>query len=136
MEKIKKVILIVLGTISLILGIIGIFLPLLPTTPLLLLAAACYIRSSKKLYSFLINNKYLGTYIKDYQEKGAIPKKTKVIALCFLWLSIGGSTLFVVSKFFVRIILITIAIGVTIHIVRLKTLENLNNLEDNESTTS
>ena len=102
----------------------------------MLLAAACYIRSSKKLYSFLINNKYLGTYIKDYQEKGAIPKKTKVIALCCLWLSIGGSTLFVVSKFFVRIILITIAIGVTIHIVRLKTLENLNNLEDNESTTS
>jgi uncharacterized protein len=136
MKKIKKIVLIVLGTISLILGIIGIFLPLLPTTPLLLLAAACYIRSSKKLYSFLINNKYLGTYIKDYQEKGAIPKKTKVIALLFLWLSIGASTLFIVSKPFVRIILITIAIGVTIHIVRLKTLENLENLENNEKTTS
>jgi uncharacterized protein len=132
MEKIKKVILIVLGTISLILGIIGIFLPLLPTTPLLLLSAACYIRSSEKLYNLLINNKYLGSYIKDYQEKGAIPKKTKIIAVCFLWLSIGGSVLFVITKPFVKFILISIATGVTIHILRLKTVESLEVLKNNE----
>ncbi len=132
MEKIKKVILIALGTISLILGIIGIFLPLLPTTPLLLLSAACYIRSSEKLYTFLINNKYLGGYIKDYQEKGAVPKKTKVIALCFLWLSIGSSVLFVITKLFIKFILISIATGVTIHILRLKTLETSKVSEDSE----
>jgi uncharacterized protein len=132
MEKIKKVILIVLGTISLILGIIGICLPLLPTTPLLLLSAACYIRSSEKLYNLLINNKYLGSYIKDYQEKGAIPKKTKIIAVCFLWLSIGGSVLFVITKPFVKFILISIATGVTIHILRLKTVESLEVLKNNE----
>lgn len=132
MDKIKKIALVIAGSLSLILGIIGIFLPLLPTTPLLLLAAACYIRSSKKLYTFLINNKYLGSYIKDYQEKGAVSKKTKIIALCFLWLSIGGSVLFVITKLFIKFILISIAVGVTIHILRLKTLETLKVLEDSE----
>jgi uncharacterized protein len=132
MDKIKKIALVIAGSLSLILGIIGIFLPLLPTTPLLLLAAACYIRSSKKLYTFLINNKYLGSYIKDYQEKGAVSKKTKIIALCFLWLSIGGSVLFVVTKLFIKFILISIAIGVTIHILRLKTVESLEDLKNNE----
>lgn len=132
MDKIKKIALVIAGSLSLILGIIGIFLPLLPTTPLLLLAAACYIRSSKKLYTFLINNKYLGSYIKDYQEKGAVSKKTKIIALCFLWLSIGGSVLFVVTKLFIKFILISIAIGVTIHILRLKTVESLDVLKNNE----
>jgi uncharacterized protein len=129
MKKIKKVILIVMGTISLILGTIGIFLPLLPTTPFLLLSAACYIRSSQKFYELLINNKYLGAYIKDYHEKGAVPRKTKVIALCFLWLSIGGSAFFVIRKMYVNIILFVIAVTVTIHILRLKNLEE--NVEDN-----
>jgi uncharacterized membrane protein YbaN (DUF454 family) len=132
MDKIKKIALAIAGSFSLILGVIGIFLPLLPTTPLLLLAAACYIRSSKKLYTFLINNKYLGTYIRDYQEKGAIPKKTKIIAICFLWLSIGGSVLFIITKLFVKFILISIATGVTIHILRLKTSEASKVSKDSE----
>lgn len=132
MDKIKKIALVIAGSLSLILGIIGIFLPLLPTTPLLLLSAACYIRSSKKLYTFLINNKYLGSYIKDYQEKGTIPKKSKIIAICFLWMSIGGSVLFIITKPYVKFILISIATGVTIHILRLKTSEASKVPEDSE----
>lgn len=122
MDRIKKVALIVLGSFSLLLGIIGIFLPLLPTTPLLLLAAGCYLRSSDKLYKALIRNKYLGSYIKNYQEKRAIPKNTKILAITLLWVSIGSSVIFLISKIFVRVIIITIASIVTIHILKLKTL--------------
>jgi uncharacterized membrane protein YbaN (DUF454 family) len=122
MDRIKKIALIVLGSFSLLLGIIGIFLPLLPTTPLLLLAASSYLRSSDKLYKALIRNKYLGSYIKNYQEKRAIPKKTKILALTLLWVSIGSSVVFLISKIFVRVIIITIASIVTIHILKLKTL--------------
>ena len=64
-----KFLLIFLGTISLILGITGIFVPGMPTTPFLLLTAGCYVKSSDKLYNYLIKNKLIGTYISDFQIK-------------------------------------------------------------------
>ena len=106
-----------------VLGILGILLPLLPTTPFLLLAAACYFRSSERFYNWLMNNKWLGNYIKNYREKKSIPLKVKVLTLSILWLTIGYSVFFVVNILLLRVILILIAIGVTIHVLSIRTLE-------------
>jgi uncharacterized membrane protein YbaN (DUF454 family) len=115
--------LILAGNFFVALGILGIFFPLLPTTPFLLLAAACYFRSSEKFYNRLMNNKWLGNYIKNYREKKIIPLKVKVLSLSFLWLTIGYSVFFIVNIFLLRVILILIAIGVTIHVLSIRTLK-------------
>ena len=116
-------VLIIVGSFFAGLGILGIFLPLLPTTPFLLLAAACYIRSSERLYDWLMNNKWIGRYIKNYLEGKGIPLKSKVLSISALWITIGYSVFFVVNIFPVRIILILIAIGVTIHLLSIRTLK-------------
>ena len=84
----------IVGTICLALGAVGIILPILPTTPFLLASAACYFKSSPKMHKWLLNNKWFGEYIKNYQEGKGIPRKTKVIALTTLWVTIGISTIF------------------------------------------
>lgn len=122
MKAITKALLILCGTVSLCLAIVGIVVPLLPTTPLLLLAAACYIRGSTRLYNGLMENKHLGSYIRNYREKRAIPLRTKIGALVLLWSSIGYSALFAVDAFWVKMLLLLIALGVTIHICKLNTL--------------
>ena len=111
------------GTFFVGLGIIGIFLPLLPTTPVLLLAAACYARSSKRFYNWLLNNKWFGNYIKNYRKRKGIPLKTKILSISFLWIAIGYSVIFVVHIFFGKIIIILIAVGVTLHILSIQTLK-------------
>jgi len=116
-------VLIIVGSFFAGLGILGIFLPLLPTTPFLLLAAACYIRSSERLYNWLMNNKWIGRYIKNYLEGKGIPLKSKVLSISALWITIGYSVFFVVNIFPVRIILILIAIGVTMHLLSIRTLK-------------
>jgi len=113
--------LIIAGTFFVGLGIIGIFLPVLPTTPFLLLAAVCYVKSSERFSNWLLNNKWLGNYIKNYREGKGIPLKTKVLSISFLWITIGYSVV-VVRIFLVRVILILIAISVTIHILSIRTL--------------
>ena len=115
--------LIIVGSFFAGLGILGIFLPLLPTTPFLLLAAACYIRSSERLYNWLLNNKWIGRYIKNYLEGKGIPLKSKVLSISALWITIGYSVFFVVNIFSVRVILILIAIGVTMHLLSIRTLK-------------
>ncbi|MFX1521017.1 MAG: YbaN family protein [Promethearchaeota archaeon] len=124
--------LIVTGTLSLALGIIGIFLPLLPTTPFLLVAAYCYARSSKRLYAWLINNKWFGSYIRHYYEGKGIPLRIKLLSISFLWLTIGFSIFFVVNLLLIRIILIIIAVGVTVHILTITTLKEEPVEEDKE----
>jgi hypothetical protein len=115
--------LITTGTFFLGLGIVGIFLPLLPTTPFLLLAAACYARSSKRFYNFLLNNKWFGNYIKNYRERKGIPLKIKILSISFLWIVIGYSVIFVVHILLGKIVIILIAVGVTIHILSIQTLK-------------
>ena len=109
------------GTFFLIIGIIGIFIPILPTTPFLLLAAACYARGSKKFYNWLINNKWFGEYIKNYREGRGIPLSVKIISITFLWITIAFSTFVIIINFLIQVILIIIAIAVTIHILTIKT---------------
>ena len=130
-QKLFKGALIVTGTFSLGLGIIGIFIPLLPTTPFLLLTAYCYFRSSKRLYNWLISNRVFGSYIRNYYEGLGIPLKVKLLSISFLWITIGFSTYFIVNLLILRIILILIAIGVTIHILTIATLKEERFEEDN-----
>lgn len=119
----NRTLLIIAGTLLVGLGIIGIFMPVLPTTPFLLLAAACYARSSQRFYHWLLNNKWLGNYIKNYIQRKGVPLKVKVLTITLLWITIGFSVVFAVEVFLVRLILILIAIGVSIHIFSIRTLK-------------
>ena len=116
----KKYILIISGFLSLFLGILGIFLPVLPTTPFLLLSAACFLKSSKSLYDWLLNHKRLGNYIKDFMIHKAISKKLKVVSITTLWLTIFLSV-WVVKIIWLKFFLILIALGVSVHILCFKT---------------
>jgi uncharacterized membrane protein YbaN (DUF454 family) len=121
-QRILRILLIIAGTICLALGAVGIVLPILPTTPFLLLAAACYLRSSERMHKWLLNNRWFGEYIKNYQAGRGIPLKTKIIALSILWLAIIYSTIFVVNEILIaQIVLLAIAAGVSIHLIRLPT---------------
>jgi uncharacterized protein len=117
-----RALLIAVGALSLGLGVLGIFMPLLPTTPFLLLAAACFIRSSSRLYTWLITHPWFGDYIYYYQRYRAISLHVKVSSLVMLWLTIGYSVIWAIESWGVRALLIAIAVGVTTHLVRLKTL--------------
>jgi len=125
-SKIGRKILIVLGSLFVVIGLIGIFLPVLPTTPFLLLAAWCYARSSERFYNWLITNKWFGEYIRNYQEGRGIPLKVKILAILFLWATILISIYFFVTNIYIRIILIVIASAVTVHILMLPTFNKKN----------
>jgi uncharacterized membrane protein YbaN (DUF454 family) len=100
------------------LGVLGIFLPLLPTTPFLLLGAACYARSSERWYGWLVGNRWFGPYIRHYREGRGISRRRAAVALALLWLTIGYSALVVVSAWWLRLALLAVAGGVTAHLVR------------------
>jgi uncharacterized membrane protein YbaN (DUF454 family) len=119
----KRILLIIAGTLFLGLGILGILLPLLPTTPFLLLAAACYVRSSQRLYDWLLNNNWFGEYFRNYLQGKGVPLKIKLLTITLLWITIGFSVAFVVESFPVRIILILIAVGVSLHALSVQTLK-------------
>lgn len=119
MRKTYKILLNICGLIFVGLAILGIFIPLLPTTPFLLLASACFFRGSERLYNWLLNSKYFGTYIKNYREKRYIPVKVKVSALSLLWVTIIISTLFVIKILWVTILAFIIASAVSYHIITL-----------------
>lgn len=122
-NRLIRVVLIISGTFFVGLGVIGIFFPLLPTTPFLLLAAVCYARSSKRFYDWLLNNKWFGNYIKNYREGKGIPLKVMVLSISLLWVTIIFSVIFIVLNIFIRIVLIVVAVGVTIHILSIRTKE-------------
>jgi uncharacterized membrane protein YbaN (DUF454 family) len=124
-HKIIRALLIVTGSISLGLGAVGIFVPVLPTTPFLLLSAACYMRSSERLHNWLLNNRWFGSYIRNYQEGKGIPKKTKIVALSFLWITIIYSTCFVVDEILIaQVALLLVATGVSVHLIRTPTYKS------------
>ena len=118
-----KYVYIVLGTITLILGILGIFLPLLPTTPFLLLTAALYFKGSPRLYNWLLNQKHLGPYIRNFRENKAIPLRAKILSVSLIWTTIGYCIFGVAPYLWLKIVLFAIAAGVTYHILSFKTLK-------------
>lgn len=117
----KRVALLVIGCVSLAVGVIGIFLPLVPTTGPLLLAAVCFDRSSPKFHSWLMNNRFLGSYIKNYREGRGLPMMQKVCTIGLLWTTITLSIVFAIDAWWGRALLAAIAIGVTWHVATLPT---------------
>jgi uncharacterized membrane protein YbaN (DUF454 family) len=113
--------LIALGFVSLVTGVVGIFLPLIPTTGPLLLAAVCFDRSSPRFHSWLMNNRYLGGYIKNYREGRGLPMMQKVCTIGLLWTTITISIVFAVNAWWGRALLAAVAIGVTWHVASLPT---------------
>ena len=124
MQSPQKALLIFLGTVSVALGVLGMFLPILPTTPFLLLAAICYSRSSERFYHWLMTNRWCGAYIRNYREGGGLSLKQKVFTLVFLWLTIGVTMRAAASQWWVRLILLGIAVGVTIHLIKINTCKS------------
>ena len=117
----RKYLLIAAGILCSILGVVGIFVPVLPTTPFLLLAAACFVRSSEKLYNRLLNNRFFGNYIRNYIEGKGLPLNIKIVTIILLWVTISISIIFGVQNPVIRIILVVIALGVSFHIIKIKT---------------
>jgi len=120
--KVKRGLYFVFGTFFLILGGVGIFLPILPTTPFLLLSTACYYKSSKRMHHWMLNNRWFGNYLRNYAEGKGISLKAKLITTSLLWIFIIYSILYTVNNVTIQLILLTIAIGVTIHLIKLPTL--------------
>lgn len=114
-----RILLAVLGTLSLILGIVGIFLPVLPTTPFLLLTAALYARASEKFYLRLMQNRYIGRYIRNFREDGRIPVRVKYTASFLVLITTGSSSLFFVEAMALKALLGFIGLGVIIYIMSL-----------------
>ena len=118
----RKIALVTAGILCVGLGVLGIFVPVLPTTPFLLLAAACFVRSSDRLYNWLIHHKWFGDYIRHYREHRAVTLKSKIIALVMLWGVIGYTAFGVIDNWWIRGLLGIIAVGVTLHLLHLRTL--------------
>jgi uncharacterized membrane protein YbaN (DUF454 family) len=120
--RLKRGAFVAAGTLFLCLGILGAFLPFLPATPLLLLSAACYARGSRSFYNWLIGNRLFGSYIRNYREGRGVRLWVKVATLLILWGTVAYSVFFVAGHLALRIVLLAVAFGVSIHIIRVKTL--------------
>ncbi len=119
LEKLNPVlrgVLFVAGFISIALALIGIFLPVLPTVPFLLLALGCFARSSERFYTWLLEHAHLGQLIRPYVQGEGVPQATKIKAIALIWISIAISVLFLLETFWVQIVLLVIACGVTIYL--------------------
>lgn len=105
------------GTTSLALGFLGIFLPLLPTTPFLLLSAFCYARGSSRLYDWLLRNRLFGSYIKNWREGRGIPLKSKIIAVILITVSIGYSVLYIIPYTIGKVLFVLLAVALSYYII-------------------
>lgn len=121
-DSVKRTLFVLVGTLFLAIGFVGIIIPVLPTTPLLLLAAACYLRGSEKLHRWMIENRIFGEFIRNYTEGRGIEPRQKVITLAFLWMTISFSALYLIERLPVRILLFLIATAVSVHILALPSL--------------
>lgn len=117
-----SILLSILGLISLSLGILGAFVPVLPTTPFLLLAAFLFLRGNKRLYEWLMNHPRMGAYISNFVEHKAIPLRVKIVSISTLWVTLLYCAIFVAEHWALRALFILIAVCVTVHILSYKTL--------------
>ena len=130
-DKLKRRLFVIAGTIALGIGVVGIIIPILPTTPFLLLAAICYMRGSQRLYNALLCNRFIGSYVRNYLEGKGMSLKMKIWTLSLLWIAIVCTAALSADSLVIRIILAVVLIGVTIHILTVKTakknMESTNN---------
>lgn len=121
-SPLKRRLMIAAGFTCLILGALGILIPVLPTTPFLLLAAGLFMRSSTRLYQWITAHRVFGPFILNYRLYRAVPRRSKIVAIVLLWLTIGTSILWAVEHWALRLLLLLIAVAVTVHLARMKTL--------------
>ena len=122
-SKTLQLILIAAGIIFVALGVVGIFLPVMPTTVFLLLAAACFVRSSDRLHRWLRNHRVLGPYLLAVEGRSGMPRRAKITTLVVLWISILCSAFIFVDRLWLRLLLLAIACGVSIFIVSRPTMK-------------
>ena len=120
-DKVKRTVYVFAGTVFLVIGAIGVVIPILPTTPFLLLAAACYVRGSDRLHRWMLNNRVFGEFIRNYREGKGITFRNKLLTTVFLWATISFSALFIVVNPIIQGLLFLIAIAVSAHILLLPT---------------
>jgi uncharacterized membrane protein YbaN (DUF454 family) len=118
----KNVLFVAIGIIALSVGVIGIFLPVLPTTPFILVSAGCFMKSSRRLYRWLTGHKILGPYIDNWCKYRAITKQSKIVSIAVLWCVMISTVAFGVQSVWMRIGLVVIAAAVTVHLALLRTL--------------
>lgn len=118
----KKWLLIAAGCLAVAIGTLGIFLPLLPTTVFLLIAAACFARSSERLYHWLLNHRWFGPTIRNWRQFKAITLRGKIIMFIVLWLTLGLSAFRAVDLIIVRFLLLLVGLGVTLFLLSTKTM--------------
>lgn len=121
----RRVLLLAVGGASLGTGVIGMFVPLLPTTCFLLLAAWCFGRSSPRLHHWMYHNRWFGAYLRDYRSGRGIPRGVKVGSLSVLWLTIGATILFATSAIWLQTLLVAVAVTVTVHVTTQRDAEPL-----------
>lgn len=119
----KRYLLVAAGLLSLVLAVLGMLLPVMPTTPFLLLAAACFLRSSRRLYDWMHSNRLFGAYMRQYRDGGGVPLAMKLVTLATLWITMLLSGFLIVPDrlWWVRIIMFVTGGVVSIHILRTKT---------------
>lgn len=122
MNPAKKAILVAAGSLCIGLAVLGLFLPLLPTTPFLLLASACYVRSSERLHGWLMGNRVLGAYIRNFQERRGITLRAKVTTVVLLWLPLLYS-IYRLELFWLEVVLVLMGLTWSVLIFRMKTLK-------------
>jgi len=121
-DGMKRAFYLIIGTIALALGALGLFLPVLPTTPFVILAASCFLRSSKRMHAWILESKLFGEMIRNYQAGKGLRRDTKIRALVLMWATISVSAYFFVDQYIFRGAMFLVASGVTIYILRLPTL--------------
>ena len=126
-------ILICIGWISIAGGVIGIFLPLVPTVPFLLLAAVCFSRSSEKFHGWLVDHKHLGPLLRDFLTGGGIPLRAKVVTLGMVWVSVPATAFLLVHILWVRMLLLAIATGITLYLLSLPTASPVAGVKDTDA---
>ncbi|MBA7476252.1 DUF454 family protein [archaeon] len=122
MKRAKQAVYLIIGTLALVLGAIGLFLPVLPTTPFVILAAACYLRSSKRMHAWILQSSLFGETIENYQAGRGLKRATKIRALVLMWATISISAFFFVDQLIFRGAMFLVAAGVTVYLLRLPTL--------------
>jgi uncharacterized membrane protein YbaN (DUF454 family) len=119
-------VLVVCGWFCIVAGVVGLFLPLVPTVPFLLLAVACFARSSERLHRWLVEHNHLGPLIRDYLKGAGIPLRAKIAAICMVWVSIPTSTVLFARANWLKVLLIGTAVAITAYLLFLPTATKEN----------